>query len=256
MASHRARTVTQVARHRVGALAARLGTSLPRAQAWTALLTLLLLFHNARGAAAESPGSLILPPTPQQWADLARLPDWSGVWAPDIGDQFWQAKANQPPWNARAAARISVMLKDEAAGQPHGIFTNCLPYGMPGLMLVTHNALEFLFTPGRVTVLGESDGNRLRRIYTDGRAHAADPDPSFHGDSVGHWEVILAAGQPVPSITEPSGVLNSLGRSSVIGCLAASRSSTSMPQPGFSLIHAYPSLICRQPWKMSWTSGG
>ncbi|HTT04067.1 MAG TPA: hypothetical protein VMF64_02170 [Steroidobacteraceae bacterium] len=80
------------------------------------------------------------------------------------------------------------MLKDEAAGHPHGIFTNCLPYGMPGLMLITHNALEFLFTPGRVTVLGESDGNRLRRIYTDGRAHAVDPDPSFHGDSIGHWE--------------------------------------------------------------------
>jgi hypothetical protein len=59
---------------------------------------------------------------------------------------------------------------------------------MPSWMLITHNALEFLFTPGRVTVLGESDGNRLRRIYTDGRGHPADPDPSFHGHSIGHWE--------------------------------------------------------------------
>jgi len=43
---------------------------------------------------------------------------------------------------------------------------------------------------------------------------------------------------PVPSITEPSGARNSLGCSSVIGCFAASASSTSIPQPGFSLIHA------------------
>lgn len=44
--------------------------------------------------------------------------------------------------------------------------------------------------------------------------------------------------QPVPSITDPSGVRNSFGASSVIGCFAASASSTSMPQPGFSLTHA------------------
>jgi hypothetical protein len=55
-------------------------------------------------------------------------------------------------------------------------------------MLVTHNAMEILFTPGRVTMLGESDGNRLRRIYTDGRPHPDVPDPSFHGHSTGHWE--------------------------------------------------------------------
>jgi hypothetical protein len=59
---------------------------------------------------------------------------------------------------------------------------------MPSWMLISHNALEILFTPGRVTMLGESDGNRLRRIYTDGRSHPADPDPSFHGHSIGHWE--------------------------------------------------------------------
>jgi hypothetical protein len=55
-------------------------------------------------------------------------------------------------------------------------------------MLISHNAMEILFTPGRVTMLGESDGNRLRRIYTDGRGHPADPDPTFHGHSIGRWE--------------------------------------------------------------------
>jgi hypothetical protein len=55
-------------------------------------------------------------------------------------------------------------------------------------MLIPHNSMEVLFTPGRVTMLGESDGNRLRRIYTDGRKHPDDPDLTAHGHSTGHWE--------------------------------------------------------------------
>jgi hypothetical protein len=61
------------------------------------------------------------------------------------------------------------MLADEKAGRPQSIFANCLPQGMPSRMLVTHSALEILFTPGRVAMLGELDGSQLRRIYTDGR---------------------------------------------------------------------------------------
>ncbi len=80
------------------------------------------------------------------------------------------------------------MAADDKAGRPHNFYLNCLPEGMPGFMLITRNALEFLFTPGRVTVLGEMDGNRLRRIYTDGRGHPDDPDLTFHGHSIGHWQ--------------------------------------------------------------------
>ena len=85
-------------------------------------------------------------------------------------------------------------------------------------MLVSHNALEILFTPGRVTMLGESDGNRLRRIYTDGRPHPGDPDPSFHGHSIGHWEgetlVVDTIGvlpQTYIAISEAVGVPNNGG---------------------------------------------
>jgi hypothetical protein len=80
------------------------------------------------------------------------------------------------------------MYAEEDAGRPFPIIDHCFPTGMPSWMLITHNAFEILFTPGRVTILGEGDGNRLRRIYTDGRPHPADPDPSFHGHSIGHWE--------------------------------------------------------------------
>jgi hypothetical protein len=155
------------------------------------------------------------PPTAQDWADLAKLPDWSGVWNPKISDQDAQIKTNPPPWTPKAAAQIEHMFAEEKAGRPPPIFVECLPEAMPSWMLVTHNAMEFLFTPGRVTILGESDGNRLRRIYTDGRPHPDDPDPTFHGHSVGHWEgdtlVVDTVGirpQTYIAVSEAAGVPN------------------------------------------------
>jgi hypothetical protein len=127
-------------------------------------------------------------PTPQDWANLAKLPDWSGVWTPHITDQERKVKTDVPPWNPKALEQVTWMLAEEKAGRPPPIFVNCLPESMPGWMLVSHNSMEILMTPGRVTMMGESDGGRLRRIYTDGRQHPDDPDPTFHGHSIGHWE--------------------------------------------------------------------
>lgn len=127
-------------------------------------------------------------PTAKDWAALANLPDWSGVWTPFISDQNARIKNDPTPWRPEIAAQIDAMNAAEAAGHPRGLFIDCLPEGMPSWMLISHNALEVLFTPGRVTLLGEMDGNRLRRIYTDGRGHPPDPDPTFHGHSIGHWE--------------------------------------------------------------------
>jgi len=154
-------------------------------------ISLTLLMLSAFPSHGAEPGKKTVinpPPTAQDWADLARLPDWSGVWNPKITDQDAQAKTNPPPWNAKAAAAIEHMLAEEKAGRPKLIFFGCFPEAMPSWMLVTHNAMEILFTPGRVTMLGESDGNRLRRIYTDGRSHPDVSDPTFHGHSIGHWE--------------------------------------------------------------------
>jgi hypothetical protein len=127
-------------------------------------------------------------PTLEDYRALGKLPDWSGVWTPVISDQVAQEKSNPPPWKPAIAKQIDKMYADEAAGHPFPIIDHCFPTGMPSWMLITHNAFEVLFTPGRVTILGEGDGNRMRRIYTDGRSHPADPDPSFHGHSIGRWE--------------------------------------------------------------------
>ena len=138
-------------------------------------------------AAAKEP-IITAPATVKDYQALAALPDWSGTWTPDMSDQIAQEKTNPPPWKPAIAKQIAKMYADVRAGRPFEIIDHCFPTGMPSWMLITHNAFEFVFTPGRVIILGEGDGNRLRRIYTDGRAHPADPDPSFHGHSIGHWE--------------------------------------------------------------------
>src|SRR5260221_9771391 len=143
---------------------------------------------DAQNASKKPPTIINPPPTAQDYADLAKLPDWSGVWNPNITDQDRQARSNPLPWNEKVAKEVEKMWAEEKAGRPKLIFYGCFPEAHPTWMLVTHNAMEILFTPGRVTMLGESDGNRLRRIYTDGRPHPETPDPTFHGHSIGHWE--------------------------------------------------------------------
>jgi hypothetical protein len=147
-----------------------------------------LVWIAALFALAGLTGAQAAGPPPAAWTALSKLPDWSGVWIPDLPDQEAQIASDPTPWNAKAAATARRLDADEQAGRPKGLFVNCLPEGMPSWMLISHNAMEILFTPGRVTMLGESDGNRLRRIWTDGRAHPDDPDLSFFGHSVGRWE--------------------------------------------------------------------
>ena len=158
---------------------------------WERAVLLAAAFLSLAGplrAEEQATGTVNPPPKPGDWAAIAKLPDWSGVWTPYISDQDKRIRTDPVPWQPKVAEQISAMVAEEKAGRPKGLFIDCLPEGMPTWMLITHNAFEFLFTPGRVTLLGEMDGNRLRRIYTDGRPHPADPDPTFHGHSIGHWE--------------------------------------------------------------------
>jgi len=149
-----------------------------------------LLFCCALPLWAEEQAAVTLNAAPKarDWSALANLPDWSGVWTPFISDQNKRITTDPVPWQPKVAEQIAVMVAEEESGRPRGLFVDCLPEGMPTWMLITHNAFEFAFTPGRVTILGEMDGNRLRRIYTDGRPHPPDPDPTFHGHSIGRWE--------------------------------------------------------------------
>ena len=119
---------------------------------------------------------------------LAEPPDLNGVWLPDVQDQKRQETGNMPPWKPDIVPQVQHLVAEEKAGRPFLVLSHCLPHGMPSWMLITHNAFELLTTPGRITMLGEVDGNRMRRIYMDGRPHPEDPDLTLHGHSIGHWD--------------------------------------------------------------------
>jgi len=162
-------------------------------------------------------------PTAADWAALAKLPDFSGVWerggvgaggntnpafgtqparggagaappqrgaAPDGGQQRGGARgggrgaAAGPQFTPQYEAMRQAAAR---APQPEDNSTaNCLPPGMPGIMGQPY-PMEFLLTPGKVTIVIEAY-TQVRHIYTDGRPLPQDPDPKFFGTSIGRWE--------------------------------------------------------------------
>ncbi|MET0238995.1 MAG: hypothetical protein ABW184_03775 [Sphingobium sp.] len=110
------------------------------------------------------------------------------MWTAGPIDRFAPGTTSAPQWTPEKAAEIAALKQLDKEGRPQNIYTNCLPEGLPSSVTQTLNSVEFLVTPGRVTILGEFDGNRLRRIWTDGRPHPDDPDPTFSGHSIGHWD--------------------------------------------------------------------
>jgi hypothetical protein len=141
--------------------------------------------------------------------------DFDGVWVPDVRDQHRQETANVPPWKPEIVPQVTHMAAEEKGGRPFLVLSHCLPHGMPSWMLISHNAFEWLTTPGRITMLGEVDSNRMRRIYTNGRPHPEDPDLTLHGHSIGHWDgdvlvvdTTAVAPQAYIAISEAIGIPN------------------------------------------------
>jgi hypothetical protein len=129
------------------------------------------------------------------FAALQKLPDWRGIWQPAIGDGSAPAnppKRELPQLLGKYKTHYDEIQKLISSGDPEAQLkverrpSACEPPGMPGIMTQPYN-LEFLFTPGRVTVIQEAY-MQVRRIFTDGRPLPEDPDPTYNGASIGHWE--------------------------------------------------------------------
>ena len=121
-------------------------------------------------------------PTAADWAALAKLPDFTGVWEVSRGGGGGAAAARPsltPAYEAKRKAFLAAPPDDSETA-------NCLPPGMPGIMGQPY-PMEFLLTPGKVTIVIEAY-TQVRHIYTDGRPLPADPDLEFFGTSIGRWE--------------------------------------------------------------------
>ena len=145
-------------------------------------------------------GSLATAATPQMAGHAESLPDWSGVWAPVESPLFDPSAAERPeskgldlyqmrdypPYNAEYEGKYRQILDDNKAGKPsNDPAARCLPLGMPRMMALY--PVEFIISRARTTILFEQY-SQVRRIFTDGRKHPDDQDPTFAGHSIGHWE--------------------------------------------------------------------
>ena len=128
-----------------------------------------------------------------RYAALDKLPDWGGIWLlsfnrpPGTGGP--PAPAPAPPLKGKYLEDYNAWKKAirDNNGVVKSAASHCMPPGMPAIMSMFQYPYEFLFTPGRVTINQEA-WMQTRHIWTDGRSHADDPDPTFMGDSIGHWE--------------------------------------------------------------------
>jgi hypothetical protein len=108
-------------------------------------------------------------------------PDFSGVYAGGGGG------------GARGAAPAGPVLKAGAenyrikrAADDAGATANCMPLIPPQSWGVPYQ-FQILQGANYVAIFHEYPGT-FRIIPTDGTPHQVDPDPSWLGDSVGHWE--------------------------------------------------------------------
>lgn len=125
------------------------------------------------------------PPKPETWAAIGKLPDWSGVW--ELVFARGGPPPEQPALTPAYAARLKAYQATQAKGGNQDDSTaNCVPPGMPQIMNQPY-PMEFLFTPGKITVVIEAY-SQMRRIFTDGRKHPDDPDATFNGHSIGRWD--------------------------------------------------------------------
>jgi hypothetical protein len=187
---------------------------------FTALLTALSLVGTAASANAQwvhhpSPG---LPRTSSGAPDLTApvprtahgRPDLSGVWQADgapipelmrllpggengLGEDiptkyFINLLADfapgTEPLQPAAAAAVAGLSVTNISKDDVGI--NCLPAGVPMFMTVPA-PFKIVQTPGLVVMLSEADTS-FRQVFMDGRAHPADPQPSWLGSSIGKWD--------------------------------------------------------------------
>jgi len=134
-------------------------------------------------------------PVNPQWGTTLYRPksrrDFTGIWI-NQGGIGWTpgippGKRQNPPLTPEYQKIFDRHVANAAAGKPTGDpAAACFPPGMPRLMTMTY-PMEITMAADHVAIYAEWQ-EQTRRIFTDGRPLEVEPDPTFNGQSVGHWE--------------------------------------------------------------------
>lgn len=113
-------------------------------------------------------------------------PDLSGNWEPNAIRQNVDMVATGvevpfQPWAEKLyKERKANISKDDPEAR-------CMPPGVPR-MSTTPYPFRIVQTPTLTVIVYEGGAHVWRQIFTDGRPHSQDPNPSWLGESIGHWE--------------------------------------------------------------------
>src|SRR5579871_6863756 len=123
--------------------------------------------------------------------------DLSGVWmqyrdgdvpgTPGMNGVNEHFRPPLTPWGEDQFKNAHALQGNAAiAGKEDNSALRCEPSGPPQVLILP-NPWEIVQIPGRVLMFFEEQ-HIWREIWTDGRPLPKDPDPSWLGYSVGHWE--------------------------------------------------------------------
>ena len=124
-------------------------------------------------------------------------PDLTGRYYPNHAGRMLQGAYRIPneimrQFDPKQTPQENPVFREDVADKylhptPYG---SCPPGGTPTSITTQateHGPMELIQKPGVLWILSEFP-ETIRRVWTDGRPHSKDPDVTFNGESVGHWE--------------------------------------------------------------------
>jgi hypothetical protein len=112
-------------------------------------------------------------------------PDLSGIWGYNAGAYAMNIAADLRPEDIQPWAQALYKQRMEDLAKDDPVSYQCLPDG-PRANFNPFLMSKIIQTSGLIVVLSEALS--YRQIFTDGRQLPQDPNPSYMGYSIGHWE--------------------------------------------------------------------
>ena len=114
-------------------------------------------------------------------------PDLSGLWRPDLSPYRFDVIQNVKDEAIFRPAAEALFLKRAVNLRHDNPVTHCLPAGPQEIFAAgSTRYYRIVQSPSVIALLYELGD--FRQIYTDGRELPKDPNPTWMGYSVGHWE--------------------------------------------------------------------
>ena len=167
-----------------------------------ALFALLAALGGACSMRGQTAGSSI-GATGAAKTVAATTPDLSGVWRRsrrppdnkrkytlfDIALSLTNEQPPMTPWGLEKfkAAKPNVGPHAVTLAETNDPTVQCFPPGVPKVYLMRGAPLEILQESGRVVMYFEYD-HFVREIFTDGRQHTPDLNPTWMGEAIGKWD--------------------------------------------------------------------